>query len=113
MASTGMLVPASLDLAAVIGADFSTTIVLYQDLAQTQPFDLSGYTVTLTIGGFILTVGSGLTISNPTNGTILAQLTAVQTQTVGLVPLAYNLNLVDPSGVVSVPLHGHVGFVTP
>ncbi len=42
MAQTGYILPAEADLIALIGGDFEAAIGFYQDLAQTQPFDLSG-----------------------------------------------------------------------
>lgn len=123
MPATGFILPASVDLTALIGADFSTTINLYQDVAQTTAFDLTGYTVSLIIGVptvlFTLTTGAGLTIATPSNGTIVAALTAAQTSTVNVASAdsknsyRYQLKLVDGSGVVSFPLSGHMIFLDP
>jgi hypothetical protein len=121
MAATGYILPASVDLQALIGADFSTTINLYTDTAQTTAFDLTGYTVSLLIGGtpgFTLTAGSGLTVSAAA-GLIVAALSAAQTATVSpnsgnpQPAFHYQLKLVDGSGVVSYPLSGTLGFRTP
>src|SRR6266576_4602713 len=119
MAPTGSLIPATVDQTAIIGADFSSTINLYTDVAQTTAFDLTGYTVTMAIGSlFSLASGSGITITTPSNGTIVAALTAAQTATVvnpGSTGLAvhYSLKLVDGSSVVSFPLSGTITFKVP
>jgi hypothetical protein len=107
MAPTGSLIPADVDLRAIIGADFSATIVLYTDLAQTTPFDLTGYTVSMTIGTLTLTSGSGLTVTVGT-GTIVAAITAVQTAALAGPYQHYSLKLVDGGGLVSFPLNGNL-----
>src|SRR5215475_11352128 len=91
MAATGSILPAQVDLEAIIGSDWSTTIKLYTDVAQTTVFDLAGYTATFQIGNtssvasFTLTSGSGLTITTGTGAGagIVATLTDTQTLTVG------------------------------
>lgn len=113
MAATGFLIPADVDLEAIVGADFSSTIQLFSDTAQTVPFDLTGYTCTLTIGDlFTLTSGSGLTVTTGT-GTIVAALTAAQTTSTGAQKRHWTLKLVDGSGTVSYPLAGDFLFVNP
>jgi hypothetical protein len=104
MAPTGSLIPAQVDLQAVAGADFSATVVLYQDVAQTVAFDLTGYTCTFTVGATVLTSGSGLTITAGT-GTIVVVLTATQTGAL-LGKQHYTLKLVDGGGLISYPLSG-------
>jgi hypothetical protein len=118
LAATGFILPASVDLEALVGADFSTTINLYTDVAQTTAFDLTGYTVSMIIGSlFTLTSGSGLTIT-AASGLIVAALTATQTATVDPSPnpsekVHYRLKLVDGSGVISFPLSGSFVFQVP
>ena len=117
MAGTGYILPADVDLEALIGANFSTTISLYSDAAQTSPFDLTGYTVTMPIGSlFTLTAGSGLTVT-AAGGTIVAALTAAQTATVQAQDPPYTahwqLKLTDGGGTVSYPLSGDIKFVIP
>jgi hypothetical protein len=115
MPPTGMLVPARIDLQAVVGADFSATINLYQDIAQALAFDLTGYTCTFTISGtpaFTLTSGSGLTVT-PAAGLIVAALTSTQTATMAAGSYHYSLKLVDGSGLVSYPLNGSLFAQTP
>lgn len=124
MASTGFILPASADLEAIVGADWSTTVQLFSDEGQTVPFDLSGYSASLKIGTptggnlFTLTVGAGLTIATPANGMIVAALTHSQTTSVvlgssGLTQQHYSLGLTDASGNVSFPLAGQLTFRAP
>lgn len=131
MTATGYILPATADLTVIVGADFSTQIQLFSDAAQSVPFDLTGYTATLRIGSrFTLTVGSGLTIATPANGTIVAALTHEQTGSVtlpnvGVTPSIspyqglqtvgdhYSLQLTDATGKVSYPLSGGVTFTAP
>lgn len=113
MAATGFIIPAKVDLEAIIGGDWETTVQLFTDEAQTTPFSLSGYTVTFVIGDlFTLASGSGLTITAGT-GTIVARLTNVQTGGVAPETQHYHLKLVDGSSVVSFPLNGNFKFVEP
>jgi hypothetical protein len=118
MPATGFILPAEVDLEALIGGDFSTTINLYRDTTQTTAFDLTGFTVVMPIGAlFTLATGAGLTISTPANGTVVAALTAAQTATVpsrnpSLV-VHWQLKLTDGSGIVSYPLSGNFSFVVP
>ena len=112
MAPTGSLIPATVNLQAVNGADFSTTINLYTDLAQTTPFDLTGYTCTMAVGPLTLTSGSGLTITTPANGTIVAAITAAQSTALQGAQ-HYTLKLVDGSGLISFPLSGSITYQVP
>lgn len=113
MAATGMLVPARIDLQAVVGADFSATINLYQDIAQAIAFDLSGYTCTFKIDNvYTLTSGAGLTVT-PAAGLIVAALTSTQTATMPAGSFHYSLKLVDGSGLVSYPMNGNFFLQTP
>jgi hypothetical protein len=114
MAATGSILPASVDLRAVIGADFSVTIQLFQDIAQTTPFDLTGYTVSLTVGGVPapLTSGAGLTITAAT-GVIVAVLTAAQTTLMPGPAQHYSLKLTDAGGLISFPLSGNLFLALP
>lgn len=123
MAATGYILPAQIDLTALVGADFSTTINLYTDVAQTIAFDLTGYTVSMIVGVpnvlFTLASGSGLSIT-PASGLIVATMTAAQTATVPIGSAAefpravrYQLKLVDGSSVVSFPIVGNMNFVLP
>lgn len=113
MAPTGSLIPADVDLRAVIGADFSATIVCYSDLAQTTPFDLTGYTVSMQVGGSLtLTSGSGVTVTAAT-GTIVVAITAAQTAVLAGPRQHYSLKLVDGGGVVSFPMSGELELELP
>lgn len=114
MAATGTLIPASVNLSAIVGADFSATIQLFQDVAETTAFDLTGYTVSLAIGGalLVLTSGSGLTIATPANGTIVAVITAAQSAALQGAQ-HYTLKLTDGSGLISFPLSGTLTYAMP
>jgi hypothetical protein len=125
MAATGYILPAEVDLTALIGANFSTTINLYQDVAQTSAFDLTGYTCAVLVGIagspsslFNLASGSGLTIT-AASGLIVAALTAVQTASVPSAPpqgqtvYHWQLKLTDGSGTISYPLSGNFTFANP
>ncbi len=117
MAQTGYILPAEADLIALIGDDFEAAIGFYQDLAQTQPFDLSGYTVVMEIDeAFTLTAGAGLTVNAPA-GTVTARLSAAQTGTVTArhppYSTSYRVKLTDGGGTVSFPLSGDFEFRIP
>lgn len=114
MAATGSLIPASIDMHCVSGADFGASVFLYTDVAQTTAFDLTGYTVTLVIGNGLLTLtagGGGLNVT-AASGQINVTLTAVQT---AALPgnQSYYVKLVDGSGTISIPLHGTLSVATP
>lgn len=112
------LQPGTVNLAFLGGGTYTTTIQLFQDAAQTMAFDLTGYTPALVIGtALTLTVGSGLAVPTPANGTIVATLTAAQTQALvasaGVTQYPYFLRLTDGSGNVSYPLVGTVSITPP
>jgi hypothetical protein len=114
MAATGTLIPAQLDVRAIIGGDFAATLVLYSDVNQSVAFDLTGYTVSLIIGGGLLTLtsGSGLTITAAT-GTVAVVITDTQTLTLPGPAQHYVVKLVDGGGLISFPLSGNMFLALP
>lgn len=74
--------PACLNFNIQQGGSWRFTVTLYEDLAQTTPFDLTGYTGTMNFvraDTHALVVAATVTIAAPTTGVIACSLTAVQT----------------------------------
>jgi len=116
-----MLTPGKQDLTAYAGGTFDPVFTFYTDAAQTTPFNLTGYTVEMDIGApasLVLLVGSGLTITTPTNGQVAVKLTPTQTTAVAHpepqgTRVEYFMKFTDGSGNVTFPVHGHISFVDP
>lgn len=102
------------------GSVWGRTIVFYTDVAGTTPLDLTGYTGSFRIATAYdaaeplieLTIGSGLTVTTPANGTMGIRLTPEQT---ALLPsigpgsgkrLVYSLELTDDDDVVEEKFYG-------
>lgn len=105
------------DLACDQGSVFGTMVTFYTDVEETTPLDLTDYTATLRIAAgykaaeslLTLTVGDGLTIASPTDGTIGIRITPEQAATLPArqtSPLVYSLEIIDGDGVVEEKLYG-------
>lgn len=98
------LLPKVEGLRAVVGGDFEETIKLFEDEAKTKKFNLTGWKVTLYIGGATYSSGSGLTIT-AAEGKIEVHLTAAQVGAAGSTD--YHLEIEnEATGRKIIPLGG-------
>lgn len=108
-----MLIPALINLPEIIkGGTWEIELLLFEDEAETKPFNLTGWTVSLELNGVAtLLSGAGLTIT-PESGLILAALTATETLAIVGEEVKHVLKLVKGSEVIY-PLHGEISAVFP
>lgn len=108
-----MLSHSEIQLAALRGATFDCSIVLWENNIKTVPFDLTGYTVTVTVGSLVLLDGDGITIT-PEDGTIDLKLTPTQTSSF---KNAHEKKIIvsveEPDGDIYYPVSGKISFLNP
>lgn len=103
----------SYDITVLSGETKNIDFTLYQDNAQTTPFDLTGCTVTVSLSPpnligaapLVLAVGNGLTIADPTTGVV-----SMSEDTTGwqVGRGRWHLELVDSNGDSTFPIRGNL-----
>jgi hypothetical protein len=110
----GVILPNEIELPKiVIGGTWKIELQFFEDEAETIPFNLTGWTVTLNLKNFReLTSGSGLTIT-PATGKVVPLLTAAETTTILGKELRYWLRVAQGTEPVDYLMRGGIPLLEP
>ncbi len=108
-----MLEPAEVSLSCFIGSDLVDCYSFFEDEAQQQPYDFTGWTsFTMVIGTIELTDSDGLTV-DATAGTISPFLTRATTSQLRTDVTRYTLSGIDPLGNLGYLMVGKFQWLDP
>lgn len=97
-----------------LGETYNPVLTLYKDAAETQPYDLTGFSAQMVFAGLNLTLtnGNGLTLGG-TAGTIAVVIASAVTTAFPVGDSHYYIKLTDGTGNSGYPVSGRVDVAAP